>query len=86
MQFYAFRTAYPGVEKFVFHFDSSRDNCQFSYWSGLLHVNPVIDADTRLQVRNVDESGAQILAQALKPSGALLRSARRPGFQAEKDN
>jgi len=84
-ELYSLGAAYPGMQEFVFHVDFPRHYCQLAHWRALLYVNPVVDGDARLQVRNVDESCAQIFAQTLKLSAALLLGSHRPGFYAQED-
>jgi len=86
MQLHAFRAASPRMEQFVFDFYATREHDQFAYRRRLLHVNSVINRDPWLQMRNIDERGAQILAQPLQLSRALPRCARRPTLQTQEDN
>ena len=65
MQFHAFGAARPRVEQFVFDFDAARQDDEFADWRRLFHVNAIIDRDAWLQMRDVDESSAQIFTKPL---------------------
>src|SRR5437660_3999803 len=56
------------------------------YGRGLFHVNAAVYRDAGLQVRDVDKSGTQILAQLLELGGALMCRARRPALQAQEND
>src|SRR6266480_3523116 len=69
----------------MFHFDPPRKNHQLANWCCLFHVDAVVDCDTRLQVRDVEESRTHIVAKAFQLAGALPRRAGGPGFQTQKN-
>ena len=70
----------------MFDLEASRQDDQLAHWRGLFHIDAVVDSDPRLQVRDVDESSAQILADPLEFESALPRCACRPGLDAQKDD
>ena len=85
MELYPLGATHPAVQKFVFYFDPARQDHQLAHWPGLFHVNPVVDGDARLQLRDIDKSSTQILTQSLELGSTLLGGARGPGFQPEKN-
>src|SRR5207247_6761564 len=84
MEFHALGAAHPGMEKFVFNFDASRQDDHLTRWNGLFHVHAVIDSDARLQMRDVDERSAQIFAELFELSGALSCCPCGPGLDAQE--
>jgi hypothetical protein len=74
------------MEQFVFDFDATGQDDQLAYRRRLFHVHAVIDRDPWLQVRDVNERGAQIFAEPFQLGRALPRCPRRPTLQTQEDD
>ena len=82
MELHVLGTACPRVLQFVFNFDLPRQDDELGRRSGLFEINSVVNGHARLQVRDVDEGVAQILAESLQVRRALMSSSPRPSFES----
>ena len=86
VQLYALRASRPGMQQLVFDFHPAGENDEFARGRGLFQINAIVDRDTRLQMRDVDESRAHVPAQFLQPSGALGGRSRGPALYTQENN
>jgi hypothetical protein len=84
-QLHPLGAAGPGVGELAFHFQLARESCELGGGrSRFADDRLIIDGNSRLQMRDVDERRAQILAQTLQLVCSLTNGARWPGFETPK--
>src|SRR5207237_6046769 len=73
------------MQEFAFDLHLPLKNRELRGRRCLIYNRPIVNSDSRLQMRDVDESGAQIVAETFQVFCSLTDRAGGPGFQTPED-